>query len=127
MLRCALLLLPLLIASFSEAFVAPHAHSRAAVALQASVQPPQLDGKLAAAAAFVTANVIPVVALAVEEEYEYGAVDAPIGLAWAAGLLAILTAALPVLLRGGEEAFEEIREREKDTFGKRNDILKKRK
>lgn len=62
------------------------------------------------------------------EGYEYGAVDAPIGIAVGAGILAILTAALPVLLRGGEEAFEEIRERDADTFGARNnkDVLNKK-
>ena len=123
--RAFLLLLPILVASLCEAFVPPHAHSRAAVHLQALARP-QLDGKLAAAAAFVVANVVPAVALA-EEEYEYGAVDAPIGIALVAGILAILTAALPVLLRGGEEAFDEIRERDKDTFGKGKDVLQKRK
>jgi beta-lactamase regulating signal transducer with metallopeptidase domain len=80
-----------------------------------------------AAAAFVVANVVPAVVLAVEENYEYGAVDAPISIAWVAGIFAILTAALPLLLRSGEEAFEEMRERDSDTFGAKNDILKKKK
>jgi hypothetical protein len=61
------------------------------------------------------------------EEYVYGAVDAPIGLAFGAGILAIATAALPVLLRSGEQAFEEIRERDEGTFGANTkDVLKKR-
>jgi hypothetical protein len=38
------------------------------------------------------------------------------------------TALLPVALRSGEDAFEEIRERDKGTFGKKNaDVLKKKK
>lgn len=85
---------------------------------------------VATASAFVVANA-PMVAQAVVEvegEYEYGAVDAPIGLAVAGGILAILTALLPIALRGGEEAFEEIRERDSTTFGKKNkDVLKSRK
>jgi hypothetical protein len=63
------------------------------------------------------------------DEYVYGSVDAPVGLAVGAGILAIATAALPVLLRGGEEAFEEIRERDEGTFGspdKNKDVLKSR-
>jgi hypothetical protein len=63
------------------------------------------------------------------DEYVYGSVDAPIGLAVGVGILAIATAALPVLLRGGEEAFEEIRERDEGTFGspdKNKDVLKSR-
>jgi hypothetical protein len=51
------------------------------------------------------------------DDYEYGAVNAPIGIAWAGGVLAILTALLPVALRGGEEAFEEMRERDEGKFG----------
>jgi ABC-type molybdate transport system permease subunit len=61
------------------------------------------------------------------DDYEYGAVDAPIGIAWAGGILAILTATLPIFLKSGEKAFEEIKDRDADTFGKRNDILKKKK
>jgi hypothetical protein len=58
-----------------------------------------------------------------DDNYEYGAVDAPIGIAIGGGLLAILTALLPIALKGGEEAFEEIKDRDVDTFGKRNDLL----
>ena len=82
-------------------------------------------------AAVITANtmLIPIVQALVEDDnYEYGAVDAPIGIAVGGGLLAILTALLPVALKGGEEAFEEIKDRDVDTFGKRNtDLLKKKK
>lgn len=60
---------------------------------------------------------LPVLAVIEDDDYEYGAVDAPIGLAWGAGVLAILTALLPIALRGGEDAFNEMRERDKDTFG----------
>ena len=82
--------------------------------------------------AVITANtfLIPVVQAIVEQDdnYEYGAVDAPIGIAVGGGILAILTALLPVALKGGEEAFEEIKDRDVDTFGKRNtDLLTKKK
>ncbi|KAG7366811.1 hypothetical protein IV203_029481 [Nitzschia inconspicua] len=60
----------------------------------------------------------PLMSLAEEaDDYEYGAVNAPIGIAWAGGVLAILTALLPIALRGGEEAFEEMRERDSGKFG----------
>ncbi len=82
-------------------------------------------------AAFITANtlLVPIVLAIVEDDnYEYGAVDAPIGIAVGGGLLAILTALLPIALKGGEEAFEEIKDRDVETFGKRNtDLLKKKK
>jgi hypothetical protein len=88
-----------------------------------------MEPKIAAASAFVMAN-IPAIVLAVvevEDDYEYGKVDAPIGLAVGAGILAILTALLPIALQGGEKAFEEIRERDENTFGKKNtDVLKKK-
>jgi len=78
--------------------------------------------------AVVTALAAPVVALAEEaDDYVYGAVNAPGGLSIAVvgGILAILTALLPLALKGGEEAFEEMKSR--DDFGKSGDALKKRK
>ena len=74
----------------------------------------------ATAATVVLSTTSPLIALA-EEDYEYGAVNAPIGLAWGVGVLAILTALLPIALRGGEEAFEEMKDRDKDKWGKRED------
>ena len=68
----------------------------------------------------------PLAAVAEGDDYEYGAVDAPVGIAWAAGVLAILTAAVPVLLQSGEKALEQQRIDEGGTFGKSEDILKKR-
>lgn len=69
-----------------------------------------------------------VLAAVIEDDYEYGKVDAPIGLAWGVGVLAILTALLPIALRGGEEAFNEMSERDSKTFGKNNnDILNSKK
>mmetsp|Transcript_26007 Transcript_26007/g.51841 ORF Transcript_26007/g.51841 Transcript_26007/m.51841 type:complete len:156 (+) Transcript_26007:99-566(+) len=67
-------------------------------------------------------------ALAVEEDnYEYGAVDAPIGIAVGGGILAILTALLPVVMSGGEEEFEKMKATDKDTWGTGNsDKLKSR-
>ena len=79
----------------------------------------------AAAAALVTANILPFVALAEEDDYVYGAVDAPPLIPIIGGILAILTAALPVLLRSGEEAFEEMKD--SDGFGSGRDQLGKRK
>jgi hypothetical protein len=94
-----------------------------------STQPTMLVSKMIAA--IITANtfVVPIVQAIVEDDnYEYGAVDAPIGIAVGGGILAILTALLPIALRGGEEAFEEIKDRDSDTFGKRNtDLLTKKK
>jgi cobalamin biosynthesis Co2+ chelatase CbiK len=49
------------------------------------------------------------------------------GIAVVGGCLAVLTALLPLLLKGGEEAFEEMKEQDKDKWGKNNsDTLKKR-
>ncbi|KAL3941010.1 MAG: hypothetical protein SGBAC_004551 [Bacillariaceae sp.] len=60
----------------------------------------------------------PLVALAEEaDDYEYGSVDAPIGIAVAGGILAILTAAVPVFTQGGEEAFNEMRDRDSSQWG----------
>ncbi len=56
----------------------------------------------------------------VGDDYEYGAVDAPIGIAWAAGVGVILTALLPLAMQGGEEAFEEMRQQDADTWGTGN-------
>jgi hypothetical protein len=62
------------------------------------------------------------------DDYEYGAVDAPIGLAWGAGILVIATALLPLAMQGGEEAFEEMRQKDADSWGTGNsDRLNKRK
>lgn len=102
----------------------PKAPIRSAAKLEAVKIPHE---KIAVATAVIMVNV-PLLAQAVEEEYEYGAVDAPIGLAFAAGIAAILTALLPLALRGGEEAFEEIRQRDEGKFGGNNkDVLKRKK
>ena len=71
----------------------------------------------------------PLVALAEEvgDEYEYGAVNAPIGIAWAGGVVLILTALLPLALQGGEEAFEEMKAKDADSWGSgRTDALNKK-
>jgi hypothetical protein len=84
---------------------------------------------IASSAAVVPTASLPILAILAEvvDDYEYGAVDAPIGIAWVGGILAVLTATLPFFLQSGEKAFEEIKDRDADTFGKRNDLLKKRK
>mmetsp|Transcript_10335 Transcript_10335/g.21260 ORF Transcript_10335/g.21260 Transcript_10335/m.21260 type:complete len:127 (-) Transcript_10335:103-483(-) len=66
----------------------------------------------------------PFIAIAEEvDNYEYGAVDAPIGIAWGVGVLAILTSLLPLALKGGEEALDDMRENEGYSFGKGRDML----
>ena len=108
-----------------------HTASVVTVAALPGKQQEQVSNVSKMIAAVITANtmLIPIVQALVEDDnYEYGAVDAPIGIAVGGGLLAILTALLPVALKGGEEAFEEIKDRDVDTFGKRNtDLLKKKK
>ena len=81
-------------------------------------------GKFATTAAVVIAT-SPVVALAAEvaDDYEYGAVGAPISVAWIGGIFAVGTALLPIALSGGEDAFNEMKENDKDSFGKSNDAL----
>lgn len=79
-----------------------------------------------AAGVFATLAASPLAAVAESDDYEYGAVDAPIGIAWAAGVFAILTAAVPVLLQSGEKALEQQRIDEGGSFGTSEDILKKR-
>lgn len=92
------------------------------------VSTPKAVASTAVALAALAAS--PLAALAEDaEEYEYGAVNAPPGIALIGGVLAILTAALPVLLQGGEKALEQQRIDEASrggTFGKNADILKKR-
>jgi len=80
--------------------------------------------KAAAISVFIASQ--PLIALAEEaEDYEYGAVSAPPLVPIIGGLLAILTALLPIALRGGEEAFEEMKG--DGTFGSGKDVLKSRK
>lgn len=69
--------------------------------------------------AAVVISTSPLIALAEEvgDEYEYGAVSAPISVAWVGGIFAVLTALLPLALSGGEEAFEEMKEADKGKFG----------
>jgi len=54
-------------------------------------------------------------------------VNAPIGIAWGVGVLAILTSFLPLALKGGEEALDDMRENEGYSFGKGKDMLKGKK
>lgn len=82
-------------------------------------KPPLIEkiGQFATTAAVVIAT-SPLVALAEEvDDYEYGAVSAPISVAWVGGIFAVGTALLPIALQGGEEAFEEMKERDAGKFG----------
>jgi hypothetical protein len=122
--------------TFVDAFsVSPNQNQKAVVHMKGSSTEtafliPMIDAFnskiMTATAALITSNtfLVPIVQAIVEDDnYEYGAVDAPIGIAVGGGILAILTALLPVALKGGEEAFEEIKDRDVDTFGKRNTDL----
>ncbi|KAI2504275.1 hypothetical protein MHU86_10202 [Fragilaria crotonensis] len=98
------LLLLLAIVLTTNAFVLQPPASRAATVRFEAHSNRLLD--LTAIVAITASS--PFVALAEEADgYEYGAVDAPIGIAVVGGVLAVLTALLPLLLKGGEEAFED--------------------
>lgn len=100
------------------------------VSTQLKVSSKPLNEKAAQfmATAAVAISTSPLVALAEEvDDYEYGAVNAPIGIAWAAGILAVLTALLPLALQGGEDAFNEMKDRDADKWGTGStDALKSR-
>jgi hypothetical protein len=119
-------LLLALLASTSYGFVVKTPNTlRPAVSLEAHLTKDKILQVTTAAAVVLSTS--PLAALA-EEDYEYGAVSAPIGLAWGVGVLAILTALLPIALRGGEEAFEEMKEQDKDKWGSgKSDALKSKK
>ena len=122
--------------STSHAFVVAPAAHRGAVVLKAKTENNHDDTRIrfqvssqwkaAVVSTLVAVSQHPLIALAEDvDDYEYGAVSAPSFVPIVGGLLAILTALLPIALRGGEEAFEEM----KDTgsFGKGQDVLKSRK
>jgi hypothetical protein len=125
----AKLLAVLLAAQAVVAFVPRQATRPAFVALEASSKPlaERFTQIVWTTAAVVATS--PLIALAEEvDDYEYGAVNAPIGIAVAGGILAILTAGIPFLMTGGEEAFEEMKERDSGKWGSGDtDALKKRK
>ena len=126
--RCLLVtLLMATLASLSHGFVVKSPTIQRTAPMEAFPSKQKLVE--AATAAAVVVSTSPLMALAeAEEDYEYGAVNAPIGLAWGVGVLAILTALLPLALRGGEEAFEEMKEKDAPTWGTGNkDKLTKRK
>ena len=95
------------LASFANAFAPMPASTRATTSLSAGIPQDWKDKAAVASAALVTAN-LPVWASFAEEDYEYGAVDAPPLVPIVGGILAIATALLPIALKPGEEAFEEV-------------------
>ena len=121
----------LLMAQCAFAF-APHQQTRKpafAPALQASAKPVSEKVAQFMTTAAVVISTSPIMALAEEvDDYEYGAVNAPIGIAWAAGVLAVATALLPLALQGGEDAFNEMKDRDAAEWGTgTTDALKRRK
>eukprot|EP00574_Skeletonema_japonicum_P014598 CAMPEP_0201713682 /NCGR_PEP_ID=MMETSP0593-20130828/437_1 /ASSEMBLY_ACC=CAM_ASM_000672 /TAXON_ID=267983 /ORGANISM="Skeletonema japonicum, Strain CCMP2506" /LENGTH=121 /DNA_ID=CAMNT_0048202859 /DNA_START=50 /DNA_END=415 /DNA_ORIENTATION=+ len=115
-------LIALLSATSTSAFVAPTTPSPTTQLSASSTKHATLE-KIGNAATVAAASVLatPFAAIAAEvDDYEYGAVNAPGGLGLAAGLgvLAILTAAVPVLLAPGEDAFNEMKEKDADSWRK---------
>jgi hypothetical protein len=123
------LLMALLAVQTVSAF-APRQAARPVVSpLEASTKPigERFTQIIATTAAVVATS--PLAALAEEADgYEYGAVDAPIGIAVAGGVLAILTALLPLALQGGEDEFNKMKDKDSGTWGSGNsDKLSKKK
>ena len=133
-------LLNLLSIASASAFVAPGGRSVAAPPTQSDAprasllsampnddeQHNKIEGlshaaTLTAATLVATLASSPLAALAEDDDYVYGAVNAPGGLGLAAGLgvLAILTAAVPVILAPGEDAFNEMKDRDEKKWGKK--------
>ncbi|KAL7545540.1 hypothetical protein ACHAWF_008890 [Thalassiosira exigua] len=115
----------LLSASSASAFVAPRPAVPSRSTLQASSgrdDPGQIARAATVAAASIATAALssPLAALAEDDDYVYGAVNAPggIGLAAGLGVLAILTAAVPVILAPGEDAFNEMKDRDEGKWGK---------
>ncbi|KAL7496473.1 hypothetical protein ACHAWT_007153 [Skeletonema menzelii] len=115
-------LIALLSATSTSAFVAPTAPTtQTTTELSAkNVNFDKIGNAATVAAASVIATPFAALAADVADDYEYGAVNAPGGLGLAAGLgvLAILTAAVPVLLAPGEDAFNEMKEKDADKWRK---------
>ena len=100
------------------------APSKSTVVSPTIAAPRHAVGARVAAAA---AAALPLVASAAEE-YEYGAVSAPSWILPAGAAVAVLSALLvPLALQGGDDAARELQESSRDSFGKSNDLLKKRK
>ncbi|KAJ1639781.1 hypothetical protein T492DRAFT_934336 [Pavlovales sp. CCMP2436] len=89
-----------------------------------------LGARVAAGTAFASA-LAPMVAkaaeIAVDNEIEYGSVSAPNFILPLGAGLAILTALLPVVMKGGDEAAREMQDRDADSFGKTMDSVGKKK
>lgn len=125
-------LLALLSVASASAFVAPGGRS-AVLPIQSapraflSALPSDNDENPSHAATVAVATLVatlassPLAALAEEDNYVYGEVNAPGGLGLAAvlGVLAILTAAVPVILAPGEDAFNEMKDRDEKKWGKK--------
>lgn len=114
----AKLLFFLLSAQVAHGFAPLHQSNNKVTSLQASEKPISERFSQFCATAGVVLATSPLVALAEEaDDIEYGSVDAPIGIAVAGGILAILTAAVPVLMQGGEEEFNKMRDQDSATWG----------
>ncbi|KAL3762167.1 hypothetical protein ACHAWU_000631 [Discostella pseudostelligera] len=79
-----------------------------------------IGATIATATVLSTSPLAAIAEQAADDEYVYGAVNAPggIGLAAVLGVLAILTAAVPVILAPGEDAFNEMKKKDENKWGK---------
>mmetsp|Transcript_4281 Transcript_4281/g.10977 ORF Transcript_4281/g.10977 Transcript_4281/m.10977 type:complete len:118 (+) Transcript_4281:63-416(+) len=81
--------------------------------------------KLPPAVLGIASAVAPLVALAAQDDYEYGAVNAPGWVLPVGALTVIATALLPLALQAGDDAQREMAERDSSTFGKGKSPLEK--
>jgi hypothetical protein len=107
----------------TSAFIVPAAGTTSSsTALHASSPntPNFLGATIAATTALSISPLAAIAEQAADDEYVYGAVNAPggIGLAAVLGVLAILTAAVPVILAPGEDAFNEMKKKDENKWGK---------
>ena len=110
-------------AILSRSFTAAHAAASSSSPDDSQTLPSRGNAASSIIAATSLVAFSPLAALAeqaTEEDYVYGAVNAPggIGLAAVLGVLAILTAAVPVILAPGEDAFNEMKERDEKKWRK---------
>ncbi len=108
----------------TSAFIVPAASTTTPSSTALHATSPNTSNFLGATIATATVlSTSPLAALAeqaADDEYVYGAVNAPggIGLAAVLGVLAILTAAVPVILAPGEDAFNEMKKKDENKWGK---------
>lgn len=105
----------------TSAFAPSQASSRPALVRLEATRSEQAKQAIAIATATLMTTAAPLVAIAEEvDNYEYGAVSAPPVVPIIGGILAIATALLPIAMSGGEDAFNEMKEQDADSWGTGN-------